>query len=76
MSETNEAPAKKKAEWRLFISKDVAEAVEELVYDDVLEKATYGMKSAIVEGLLRQWLAGETITPLNKEHTDDSSGSD
>lgn len=45
-----------KVEWRIRISKDLAGRLEHLLSDPRYNKVTYGIRSAMIEKLLRDWV--------------------
>jgi hypothetical protein len=47
-----------KVEWRVRISKDLAGRIEHILSDPRYNKVAYGIKSSMVERLLREWVQG------------------
>lgn len=45
-----------KVEWRVRISKDLAGRLEHLLSDPRYNRVTYGIRSAMIEKLLRDWV--------------------
>ncbi len=45
-----------KVEWRVRISKDLAGRIEHILSDPRYNKVAYGIKSSMVEKLLRAWV--------------------
>lgn len=61
-----------RAEWKLHLPLDLAAEVELLLLDPLREKPKYGARNALVERLLREWLASrrrgdKVIAPLSPE---------
>lgn len=42
--------------WRVYIPADLAAKVELLINDPLRDKAKYGERGQLIEGLLREWL--------------------
>lgn len=59
--------------WDVYIRADLAAKVELLITDPMRERAKYGERSKLIEGLLEQWLAERQAQatlpdlPLNPE---------